>query len=49
MRARFVELAPEGFEEAEHGEGVELAAYGDAAARVLAAFPDAFVREVEPG
>lgn len=49
LRARFVELAPEGFEEAEHGEEVELAAYGDAAARVLAAFPDAVVRDVETG
>jgi ribosomal protein L11 methyltransferase len=49
LRARFVELAPEGFEDAEHGGEVELAAYGDAAARVLTAFPDAVVREVEPG
>ena len=38
-RARFVELAPEGFEEAERGGEVELAAYGAAAERVLAAFP----------
>ena len=38
-RARFVELAPDGFEEAERGGEVELAAYGEAAARVLAAFP----------
>src|SRR5262249_45355157 len=31
LRARFVELAPEGFEEAERGGEVELAADGDAA------------------
>ena len=48
MRATFVELAPEGFEERETETEVELAAYGDAAGRVLAAFPDADVREVEP-
>jgi ribosomal protein L11 methyltransferase len=49
LRARFVELAPEGFEEAEAPGGVELAAYGPAADRVLAAFPDAFVTAVEDG
>src|SRR5262249_19211148 len=49
LRARFVELAPEGFEEAERGVEVELAAYGDAALRVLAAFPDAHASEVEAG
>ena len=49
LRARFLELAPEGFEEAEHGVQVELAAYGEAAARVVAAFPDAVVGDVEPG
>ena len=49
LRARFLELAPDGFEEAEHGVQVELAAYGEAAARVLAAFPDAVVSDVEPG
>jgi ribosomal protein L11 methyltransferase len=49
LRARFLELAPDGFEEAEHGAQVELAAYGEAAARVLAAFPDAVVCDVEPG
>jgi len=49
LRARFLELAPEGFEEAEHGVQVELAAYGEAAARVVAAFPDAVVCDVESG
>ena len=49
LRARFVELAPEGFEEAEAPGGVELAAYGPAADRVLAAFPDAFVTAIEDG
>ena len=45
MRARFIELAPEGFEENDR----ELAAYGDAALRVVAAFPDARTSEVEEG
>ena len=49
LRARFLELAPDGFEEAEQGMQVELAAYGEAAARVLGVFPDAVVSEVEPG
>jgi ribosomal protein L11 methyltransferase len=49
LRARFVELAPEGFEETEAFGGIELAAYGPAADRVLAAFPDAFVTNVEEG
>jgi ribosomal protein L11 methyltransferase len=49
LRARFVELAPEGFEEAHAPGGIELAAYGPAADRVLAAFPDAFVTAVEDG
>jgi ribosomal protein L11 methyltransferase len=49
LRARFVELAPEGFEETEAFGGIELAAYGPAADRVLAAFPDAFVTTVEEG
>jgi len=49
-RARVLELAPEGFEEVDLGGGrVELAAYGEAAERVLAAFPEARVREVEAG
>jgi ribosomal protein L11 methyltransferase len=48
-RARFVELAPAGYEEVEAGELVELAAYGEDAERVLAAFPDAVAREVEAG
>jgi ribosomal protein L11 methyltransferase len=49
LRTRFVELAPEGFEEAEHTGEVELAAYGEAAERVLAAFPGAIRTQVEPG
>jgi len=49
MRARFVELAPEGFEEVESGESVELAAYGEAGERVLAEFPSAAVTEVQAG
>jgi ribosomal protein L11 methyltransferase len=48
-RARFVELAPGGFEEVDRGETVELAAYGEEAERVLAAFPGAETREVEAG
>jgi ribosomal protein L11 methyltransferase len=43
LRARFVEFAPEGFEEAETAGGIELAAYGAAAERVLSAYPDALV------
>jgi ribosomal protein L11 methyltransferase len=46
LRARFIELAPEGFEEQERDDAVVLAAYGSAAERVLAAFPDAAVSEV---
>jgi ribosomal protein L11 methyltransferase len=49
MRARFVELAPEGFEEVESAEAVELAAYGEAGERVRAEFPDATVTEVQAG
>ena len=49
MRARFVELAPEGFEEADGDDGVELAAYGEAAERVRSAFPEARISEVEAG
>ena len=41
-----MELAPEGFEEAETAGRVELAAYGEAAERVRAAFPDAQLSEV---
>jgi ribosomal protein L11 methyltransferase len=48
-RARFVELAPEGFEDAELVDTVELAAYGESAKRVRAAFPGARIEEVEPG
>jgi len=46
LRARFIELAPEGFEEQERAGVVELAAYGPAAECVLAAFPSAAVSEV---
>ena len=46
LRARFIELAREGFEEQERAGVVELAAYGPAAERVLAAFPDAAISEV---
>jgi ribosomal protein L11 methyltransferase len=49
LRARFLDLAPEGFEEVDRRDEVELAAYGDAALRVLAAFPAARTREVEAG
>ncbi len=49
LRARFIELAPHGFEEAERGGQVELAAYGEAAERVLAAFAGAVASDVEPG
>jgi len=49
LRARFVELAPDGFEETEAGGSVELAAYGEAARRVLAAYPAALVVEVDDG
>ena len=49
LRSRFVELAPEGFEEVESVGAVELAAYGEAGERVLAAFPSAAVTEVQAG
>ncbi len=49
LRARFVDLAPEGFEEVERADVVELAAYGQAAERVEAAFPDAAISEIEDG
>jgi ribosomal protein L11 methyltransferase len=49
LRARFLELSPEGFEEAERGLEVELAAYGEAAERVLASIPGAVVQHVESG
>jgi ribosomal protein L11 methyltransferase len=49
LRARFIELAPEGFEEVEHTDGVELAAYGAAAERVSAAFAHASTSTVEEG
>jgi ribosomal protein L11 methyltransferase len=49
LRASFLELAPGGFEETERGAEVELAAYGEAAERVAAAFPAARITAVEPG
>jgi ribosomal protein L11 methyltransferase len=49
LRVSFLELAPEGFEEIERGAEVELAAYGQAAERVAAAFPAARITAVEPG
>lgn len=49
LRAQFVELAPEGFEESELAGALELAVYGLAAERVLAAFPVASVTEVADG
>jgi ribosomal protein L11 methyltransferase len=50
-RARFVTLVPEGFEEVELGDELELRAYLDAEAetRLRAAFPSAEAVEVEPG
>ena len=48
-RARLIAIAPAGFEEAERGTHVELAAYGDAAEKLAAAFPDAQIVEIEPG
>lgn len=50
-RARFIELAPEGFEELEAADGVELAVYTDRAgeARVRQLFPGAESLDVEPG
>jgi ribosomal protein L11 methyltransferase len=44
-----VELAPEGFEETETTEGVVLGAYGPAAERVLAEYPNALVTQVADG
>jgi ribosomal protein L11 methyltransferase len=49
LRARFLELAPEGFEESETPGTVELAGYGPAAERIVAAFPGASVTEVADG
>jgi ribosomal protein L11 methyltransferase len=50
-RARMLELAPDGFEEQEGGETIELSAYTDAegADRILAAFGDGASEAVEPG
>jgi ribosomal protein L11 methyltransferase len=49
LRARFIEIAPEGFEEHDRGARIELAAYGDAARRVVEVFPEAVVSEVAEG
>ena len=51
IRARLLELVPEGFEEIEHAGEVELVAYTDepGAARLLAAFPGARARPVAEG
>jgi ribosomal protein L11 methyltransferase len=49
LRASFLELAPEGFEEISLGAHVELAAYEAAAERVAAAFPAARITAVESG
>ena len=48
-RARLVELAPDGFEEVERGATLELAVYGEAADRLVSAFPDARIEDVEAG
>jgi ribosomal protein L11 methyltransferase len=48
LRARFIDLAPEGFEEQARAGVVELAAYGSSAERVLAAYPAAAVTEIDP-
>jgi len=49
--ARLLDLAPEGFEEIDHGGAVELAAYVDAVgeAAIRQAFPEAVAATVEPG
>jgi len=50
-RARMLELLPQGFEEADAGDGVELVAYagGHELERLRAAFPGAVTTVVEPG
>jgi len=50
-RARLLVLAPEGFEELDLGEDVELAVYVDVSdeERIRAAFSDALSSHVEPG
>ena len=50
-RARLLSLVPDGFEEVDEGDALELAAYLDeaAAARLLAVFPRARTTVVEPG
>ena len=49
--ARLLDLAPDGFEEIDDRDDVELAAYVDVAgeAAIRGAFPDAVVAVVEPG
>ena len=51
LRARLLELVPVGFEELDHGDAVELAAYVPAAdvERLLAELPAAVVRPVPDG
>lgn len=51
LRARLLELVPVGFEELDHGDAVELAAYVPAAdvERLLAELPAAVVRAVPDG
>ena len=51
QRARLLELAPEGFAELEHEEGVDLAVYAtaDRVDGLRAAFPDAIVDPVDDG
>ena len=50
-RARMIDLFPEGFEEIEHGDGVELVAYTDSGGeeRLWQAFGHASGREVDGG
>ena len=49
LLARFLELAPEGFEERRIDGEIELVAFGEAAARVAAAYPDATASDVADG
>lgn len=51
FRARLLELAPEGFEEVDHGSEMELAAYTDEEGeqRLLAALPGSSSHAVEDG
>ena len=49
LRAAFVELAAEGFQDAEDATTVTLTAYGPGAERIRDAFPTAVMGEVEDG